>query len=237
MRQQGRLTEWNDDRGFGFITPLDGGSNVFAHISAFPHDKRRPIATDLLTYEIGHDEQGRARATNVDFLAPTPTIAKPAPQQRAPKRRSPGILIVLAGLFVVALLLVPFIGRTQTSEAPTGGQVSSASSDDAIANAFNNQRSGLQVTGSGVVERILDDDVDGGRHQRFILRLDSGQTLLVAHNIDIAPRISSLQVGDVVEFNGVYEWNAEGGVIHWTHHDPDGQHVPGSLVHEGSTYQ
>lgn len=232
MRQRGRLTEWNDDRGFGFITPLDGGSRVFAHVSSFPQDKRRPIAMDLLTYEIGHDEQGRPCAQNVDFLAPTPTLPKPAL-----RRHTPAILVVLAVLFVVALALAPLVGRTLSSETPASGEGSSAVSDGAIASAFQNQQSGVQVTGSGVVTRILDDDTEGGRHQRFILRLASGQTLLVAHNIDIAPRIASLQVGDSVEFNGVYEWNSEGGVIHWTHHDPDGQHVPGWLAHEGSTYQ
>ena len=89
----------------------------------------------------------------------------------------------------------------------------------------------------GVVERVLSDDNDGDRHQRFILRLASGQTLLVAHNIDIAPRLNSLAPGDTVAFNGVYEWNAEGGVIHWTHHDPSGKHATGWLEYGGATYK
>jgi len=108
---------------------------------------------------------------------------------------------------------------------------------DAIAEAYANQASDVQVTGEGTVSRLLDDDEDGSRHQRFILRLDSGQTLLVAHNIDIAPRIDSIGVGDNVEFNGVYEWNDRGGVLHWTHHDPQGEHEAGWLRHRGRTYQ
>jgi len=84
---------------------------------------------------------------------------------------------------------------------------------------------------------ILPDDNDGSRHQRFILQLNSGQTLLIAHNIDIAPRIPVLRQGDEVAFRGQYEWNPEGGVIHWTHHDPGGQHPGGWLKHEGQTYQ
>jgi len=59
----------------------------------------------------------------------------------------------------------------------------------------------------------------------------------VAHNIDVAPRVGGLDEGDSVAFRGVYEWNAEGGVIHWTHQDPEGEHAPGWIRHEGKTYQ
>ena len=94
-----------------------------------------------------------------------------------------------------------------------------------------------QVQGAGVVDRILPDDNDGSRHQRFILRLESGQTLLVAHNIDLAPRIANLATGDTVEFNGEYKSNEKGGVIHWTHKDPATQHVAGWLKHDGQVFQ
>jgi hypothetical protein len=116
-------------------------------------------------------------------------------------------------------------------------QTGSSSADQDIAAAFANHQSGLAVSGSGIVDRVLSDDTEGGRHQRFILRLASGQTLLIAHNIDIAPRISGLSVGDSVEFGGQYEWNDRGGVVHWTHHDPSGQHQEGWLKHRGVTYR
>lgn len=103
--------------------------------------------------------------------------------------------------------------------------------------AFGTPRSGEQVQGSGSVVRILADDNDGSRHQRFILEVDDGRTLLVAHNIDIAPRIAGLKIGDTVAFYGEYEWNDKGGVIHWTHHDPNGRHPDGWLKHGGRTYQ
>ena len=99
------------------------------------------------------------------------------------------------------------------------------------------RRSSTQVQGSGTVTRVLSDDNDGSRHQRFILRLPSGESLLVAHNIDLAPRVTGLQAGDTVSFNGEYEWNDRGGVIHWTHDDPRGSHVDGWVEHNGRRYQ
>ena len=120
--------------------------------------------------------------------------------------------------------------------APDAG-APAASGEAALARAFENEQSGIQVAGEGVVDRVLSDDRDGSRHQRFVLRLASGQTVLVTHNIDVAPRIPALEPGDVVAFNGVYEWNAQGGLIHWTHHDPDGEHAPGWLRYNGETFQ
>ena len=106
-----------------------------------------------------------------------------------------------------------------------------------IAEAWANRRSDVQIEAMGTVTRLLPDDNDGGRHQRFILELSSGQTLLIAHNIDLAPRIDALQRGDSVRFFGEYEWNERGGVIHWTHHDPAGRHVGGWLEHAGRRYE
>jgi hypothetical protein len=98
-------------------------------------------------------------------------------------------------------------------------------------------RDGRQVSGSGTGVRILSADNDCSRHQRFILRLAGGRTLLIAHNIDLAPRINGIQPGDTVEFYGEYASNAQGGVIHWTHHDPQGRHAEGWLRHRGRTYK
>lgn len=106
-----------------------------------------------------------------------------------------------------------------------------------ISNAFANHKSDLQVSGQGIVMRLLPDDSRGSRHQRFIIRLASGQTLLVAHNIDLAPRLSSIREGDLIQFNGEYEWNEKGGVLHWTHRDPHGSHATGWLKFDGQTYQ
>ena len=147
-------------------------------------------------------------------------------------------------LLLIASLLFAgyaFVGlpelATNGADGGATNQHVSGNADAIIAEAFANRAGNLQVAGSGVVTKLLADDTKGNRHQRFILRLDSGHTLLVAHNIDLAPRIDGLRAGDRLEFNGEYEWNAKGGVIHWTHHDPDGSHVAGWLRHNGRTYQ
>ncbi|MGB5684290.1 MAG: DUF3465 domain-containing protein [Candidatus Electrothrix sp.] len=103
--------------------------------------------------------------------------------------------------------------------------------------AFDNQQSDIQVQGEGIVIRLLSDDLVAPRHQRFIIRISPKQTLLIAHNIDIANRVPDLQLNSTIEFYGEYEWNAEGGVIHWTHSDPDGDHLDGWLKYAGKTYQ
>jgi Protein of unknown function (DUF3465) len=106
-----------------------------------------------------------------------------------------------------------------------------------IDRAFHDRRSNVQVAGRGVVANILQDDNDGSRHQRFILTLPSGRTLLVAHNIDLAPRVEPLDAGDTIAFAGEYEWNSKGGVLHWTHRDPAGRHPGGWLERKGRRFE
>ena len=146
-------------------------------------------------------------------------------------------------LLVAAVLLAGYsYFAGQHGATPNGASVSapilSADKSDAIiADAFTNHRSHVQVSGQGIVIKLLPDDNSGTRHQRFIVRLANGQTLLVAHNIDIASRVSGLKEGDSIRFDGEYEWNKKGGVLHWTHRDPNGSHPSGWLQHHGQTYQ
>jgi len=152
-------------------------------------------------------------------------------EEIALRRRANAVLIA------AAVAVFAFIFVSCASPGPATKQGTAPPADDPIGRAFASGTSDVQVDGEGRVIRVLPDDVDGSRHQRFTVQLASGQTLLITHNIDLAPRIAGLKVGDSVGFNGEYVWNEKGGVIHWTHHDPQGQHVAGWVMHKGKRYQ
>jgi hypothetical protein len=138
------------------------------------------------------------------------------------------VLAVLLGLYV-------FIERNEWffEKSIQDTEVSS----DAISHVFENKLSNVQVEGVGQVKALLRDDLQGSRHQKFILTLPSGITVLISHNIDLAPRIDNISKGDQVAFYGEYEWNEKGGVVHWTHHDPEKKHTGGWLKHNGRIYR
>ncbi|MEK7322348.1 MAG: DUF3465 domain-containing protein [Pseudomonadota bacterium] len=127
-------------------------------------------------------------------------------------------------------------GDTAQSTQPATSLVA-IGGDAAIAAAFRERRSDIEVETRGTVIKLLPDDTRGSRHQRFILRLGSGQTVLVSHNIDLAPRIDALKTGDELSLRGEYEWNERGGVVHWTHHDPQGRRTGGWIRHRDRIYQ
>jgi hypothetical protein len=116
-------------------------------------------------------------------------------------------------LFAVAIFFVGYsYFQGQYSPGDNDAQPSVAeqivsNSDLLIADAFSNHESSLQVSGQGVVIKFLSDDNVGSRHQKFIIKLASGQKLLVAHNIDLAPRVFSIREGHSIQFYGEYEWN------------------------------
>jgi hypothetical protein len=138
------------------------------------------------------------------------------------------VVVVLAlGLLVVREL--ERVGGTPVASAAGSGGA-------AIERLYDERRSGIVVEFDGRVSRLLPDDNRGSRHQRFILELDSGHTVLIAHNIDLAPR-APVESGDLVEVRGQYEWNDRGGVVHWTHHDPRGRRPGGWLRAAGREYR
>jgi uncharacterized membrane protein YsdA (DUF1294 family)/cold shock CspA family protein len=108
----GELARWDDERGFGFLTPVDGGADVFLHISAFPRAAGRPRVGDLLNFSVGRGDNGRLRAENVELIRTTATAARsrPRPVARRQSRgqRVAGLVIALAVVALFAAALVSF---------------------------------------------------------------------------------------------------------------------------------
>jgi hypothetical protein len=144
---------------------------------------------------------------------------------------------VKKGIYVLVIIAVMAYGYINERQVSEPGISSPQGSSTAVQQAYDNRQSDIQVQGEGIVIGVLPDDVDGSRHQRFILELSHGNSLLIAHNIDLAPRVKGLKKGDKIGFYGEYEWNPKGGVLHWTHHDPADRQAGGRLKHDGQTYQ
>jgi hypothetical protein len=146
-------------------------------------------------------------------------------------------------LLALALLVAAYSAYEQharparTHEAANDASIESPTANALVVEAFRNRHSNVEVQGSGTIERVLPDDRDGSQHQRFIVEVAPGHTVLIAHNIDLAPRVPALQPGESIEFRGEYEWNERGGVVHWTHHDPGARHAAGWLRYRGQLYQ
>ncbi|MCL1059620.1 DUF3465 domain-containing protein [Shewanella gelidimarina] len=262
MINKGQLVRWNDSKGYGFIRVenAEEGSDVFIHMSALQHMARRPLVGDILYFQIEIQADAKQRAfsvriegvesnldTSEDGTEPIKINDKKAlNNQVEPAKSIKGMLYRIA-IMLVVLAIASFVYNRVSPPNSSGAYSSSAyissvvaadeQHEQQICQAFSQQQSGIQVQSAGVVSRLLPDDNKGSRHQRFIITLSSGQTLLIAHNIDLAAKIDSLKIGDRVLFKGEYEYNDRGGVVHWTHHDPKDRHVAGWLKHHGQTYQ
>ena len=149
-------------------------------------------------------------------------------------------LIIIVIVFLIAVYLgLDFKQKQNTTNGSALPDSTHLVIDDQqkIMQAYQQQRSNIQVQAQGIVKAVLPDDNQGSKHQKIILKIENGLTVLIAHNIDLAPKIEGLKKGDKVEFYGEYEYNQKGGVIHWTHHDPQGKHIDGWLKYQGRMYQ
>ena len=143
---------------------------------------------------------------------------------------------ILGLVAVVALVIWQAYDKQSTGQVPTSKSVTSGEYMS-VAQAHKQQLHDVQAQGAGKVISLLPDDEEGSRHQRILVREATGNSVLVVHNIDLAPRINDIQRGDTLQYFGEYVWNEKGGLIHWTHHDPNGRHVGGWIKHNGRIYE
>ncbi|MEM8737616.1 MAG: DUF3465 domain-containing protein [Planctomycetota bacterium] len=127
--------------------------------------------------------------------------------------------------------------RRETPSESSAPRRRSRQRSSPIAGLHRTRRSDAIVTDAGVIVKVLPDDNEGSRHQRFLLDVDHTDiTIKIAHNIDLAPRVPARQ-GDRLTFKGEYEYNDLGGALHWTHHDPKQWREGGWIDHHGQRYQ
>jgi len=84
MRYQGKIRNWKDDKGFGFVEPNGGGQRAFVHIQAFANRGRRPVDNEVVTYEVAYDAMGRAQAENIAFHGETRRPAQASGRGKLP---------------------------------------------------------------------------------------------------------------------------------------------------------
>ncbi len=105
MRYQGKITRWKDEQGYGFITPNQGGAEVFVHIKSFANRQRRPEVGQIVTYELEQDQRGRRQARATDFVG----AAKNARNSRSTAANRLPLLI--AGLFLAFVAFSVLAGK------------------------------------------------------------------------------------------------------------------------------
>ncbi|MBR1376029.1 MAG: DUF3465 domain-containing protein [Cardiobacteriaceae bacterium] len=194
-----------------------------------------------------NEENGKTKVQKPVYLNRTAPSSKKERKKYSSNRQSYqqktdnmlGLLLLIVIIIVLSYFFVFKVNNQDSIVEQQDITVHSVPSDnsDEIHRLFTQQQNNVFITGRGEVQKVLHDDNEGARHQRFILQLSNGQTLLIAHNIDLADRLPNLQKGDEVSFAGDYIYNDKGGLIHWTHKDPRGQHKDGYLMYQGKIYQ
>jgi uncharacterized membrane protein YsdA (DUF1294 family)/cold shock CspA family protein len=119
VRHKGKITNWNAERGFGFVTPVGGGERVFLHITAISDRRRPPVEGDMVTYDLAFDEKKRPRAASVRRSAPIrPKF------QAASASTSSSVPLVVTSLFALFVIARTLAGPLPPAVIATYGVVS-----------------------------------------------------------------------------------------------------------------
>ncbi len=108
MRSEGSLSEWNEERGFGFIAPREGGPEIFVQRSAFPKGGPKPEIGERIWYELGSDRRGRRRAVNLSRPGDATQQSAHGLGQRTGDRAGGGLGSVAALLLAAAAIYFAF---------------------------------------------------------------------------------------------------------------------------------
>ena len=154
------------------------------------------------------------RPSRVPILAAALSLLAPV------ARATPNPTVVVTGTRITA------VGQAGIVAAPA---------DLVLLDAYRRRARNVPVEVTAVVTKLLRDDRFGIQHQKFLIRA-AGLSILVAHNLDIAARVP-VQPGDTIRIRGEYAWNANGGVLHWTHKDPRRRHAAGFIEVRGQRVQ
>lgn len=174
-------------------------------------------------------DRGDAGSTTTD----PPAAARPAPSRSSGSTPGAGVRRSgtgggAGGRIDGGTPGITTVGRTTEvqSEDQAGNQL--------IQQSVSREQSDVFIaSAAGRVTRLLADDLEGSKHQKFLVRLPNNVTVLISHNIDLAPRVPVAE-GDTVRFRGEYEYNDRGGVVHWTHHNPNrNPRKPGGWIEVG----
>jgi hypothetical protein len=147
-------------------------------------------------------------------------------------------MLRLAGRNLLSFALVGWLVLLCTGcRSTTGKPVAPSVTDDSQIVAFQNEhRMNTEVTGKVRVYKLLREDDEGLKHERFLVMLSDGTTVLVAHSLDKAPPVPVSPEDDII-IHGEYVWNQKGGVIHWTHHSDTPRHEGGWIDFKGKRYE
>lgn len=175
---------------------------------------------------------------------PTPSCDARKHKKHARRANGTYLTAILAGVLLLGTACSPqkpssqfgeprVIASEQNVPATAGG---ATYRQDELLQAQANQAKKVEVLFSAPVCKLLPDDRRGTPHQRFLLQLENGSTVLVAHNTKMAPPVP-IQAGDIVTIKGEFIWNERGGVVHWTHHTDTPRHAGGYIEFNGQKYQ